>query len=188
MASKWHIKTLAIISVCAGCYFPVLAFAEFASRIHFQNILDNKDIALGEVGAIYQDKEGFMWFGGGSFLVQYDGYAFREIPKLITDEKGKTVKLPLKFATKIFEDTHGNLWVAARTGIYRYDPVLNGLVGFKDSETDPVKLSTYHVHDAIQYSDDEIIVATPGGIVSISLLYTSPSPRDRTRSRMPSSA
>ena len=36
--------------------------------------------------------------------------------------------------------------------------------------------------------DIVIIGSGPGGYVSACLLYTSPSPRDRTRSRMPSSA
>ena len=33
-----------------------------------------------------------------------------------------------------------------------------------------------------------ILVSAVGGLYMICLLYTSPSPRDRTRSRMPSSA
>ena len=33
-----------------------------------------------------------------------------------------------------------------------------------------------------------VVLAALAGLVSVCLLYTSPSPRDRTRSRMPSSA
>ena len=44
----------------------------------------------------------------------------------------------------------------------------------------------FTIHDAP--NEDEIVVAIGGAPTGRCLLYTSPSPRDRTRSRMPSSA
>ena len=40
----------------------------------------------------------------------------------------------------------------------------------------------------LQFGDPKRIILKPGLNFKICLLYTSPSPRDRTRSRMPSSA
>ena len=42
--------------------------------------------------------------------------------------------------------------------------------------------------DLVDYFKENHIEAAPGTVGGTCLLYTSPSPRDRTRSRMPSSA
>ena len=51
-------------------------------------------------------------------------------------------------------------------------------------ETIAEALGEYILHDDPEIDPDDLI----GGIPVACLLYTSPSPRDRTRSRMPSSA
>ena len=51
--------------------------------------------------------------------------------------------------------------------------------------TNQVKIAQT-LNDAV--SAEAITINNKGGILDICLLYTSPSPRDRTRSRMPSSA
>ena len=59
----------------------------------------------------------------------------------------------------------------------------------EDGEPRPLRATKLQVYDGLQLS--EVEEAEPGDIVvlaGICLLYTSPSPRDRTRSRMPSSA
>ena len=48
---------------------------------------------------------------------------------------------------------------------------------------DDNSFSTAHISDAVQLGQTSI-----GPFLETCLLYTSPSPRDRTRSRMPSSA
>ena len=68
-----------------------------------------------------------------------------------------------------------------------------GKAGTKTQEDDEVKLFiSCNDHDTLLlFSDRGVSYALPAYRVPLSsscLLYTSPSPRDRTRSRMPSSA
>ena len=63
---------------------------------------------------------------------------------------------------------------------------------FAQPQPSPAELADYYDH----YWDGEVAVSTPStrryylaqSLSRVCLLYTSPSPRDRTRSRMPSSA
>ena len=71
-----------------------------------------------------------------------------------------------------------------------YDPTAFGIFDNKSNQIKTlsiVELSIGAVVGAITFSGSVIAFAKLQGIMSC-LLYTSPSPRDRTRSRMPSSA
>ena len=65
--------------------------AEIPEHISFQNIIENKDFIMGEGTAILQDSQGFMWLGGGTALIRYDGYEFRHITQAANDNKPKEI-------------------------------------------------------------------------------------------------
>ena len=68
--------------------------------------------------------------------------------------------------------------------------ILNGIFGQGDDLVERMKLEEQRIAEEKKLS--ELISKLPSGILvsfdGTCLLYTSPSPRDRTRSRMPSSA
>ena len=49
-------------------------------------------------------------------------------------------------------------------------------------------MASVDMHDIDLKEFNEVLAACKGDVFMVCLLYTSPSPRDRTRSRMPSSA
>jgi diguanylate cyclase (GGDEF)-like protein len=92
----------------------------YPKKIHFRNIMQNQDIALGEVEAIVQDHQGFMWLGGRNALLRYDGYEFLTIPAAKDpanlDETGEVTQI-----LDLLEDRQQILWAATRSGLFRYD-------------------------------------------------------------------
>jgi diguanylate cyclase (GGDEF)-like protein len=92
----------------------------YPKKIHFRNIMQNQDIALGEVEAILQDYQGFMWLGGRNALLRYDGYEFLPIPAA-KDPANLSETEPVNQVLELLEDRHHNLWAATRSGLYRYD-------------------------------------------------------------------
>src|SRR4051812_19441029 len=58
---------------------PVAGAEPYPKRINFRNILQNIDLAVGEVESILQDHDGFMWLSGRNALLRYDGYEFQSI-------------------------------------------------------------------------------------------------------------
>ncbi len=97
-----------------------VAEVDYPKKIHFRNIMQNQDIALGEVESILQDYQGFMWLGGRNALLRYDGYEFLPI-SAVKDPTNVTETEPVNQVLELLEDKHHNLWAATRSGLYRYD-------------------------------------------------------------------
>jgi len=63
------------------------------------------------VGAIFQDRKGYIWFGTAGGLSRFDGYRFTNY--------GKDDGLPSAVVTAITEDAKGQLWIGTTGGIAR---------------------------------------------------------------------
>lgn len=62
---------------------------------------------------IYQDADGFLWFGTRNGLNRYDGYEF----KVYRNEVNNPRSLSDNYITDITEDNHQNLWVGTTNGL-----------------------------------------------------------------------
>lgn len=112
----WLISSLAALTLAD----EKSGATDYPKKIHFRNIMQNQDIALGEVEAILQDHQGFMWLGGRNALLRYDGYEFLPIPAA-KDPADLTQTEAANQVLDLLEDQHQNLWAATRSGLYRYD-------------------------------------------------------------------
>ncbi|MBP1683496.1 MAG: signal transduction histidine kinase, partial [Ignavibacteriaceae bacterium] len=61
------------------------------------------------ISAIFQDKNGFMWFGTKDGLNRYDGYEF----KVYRHNPFDSTSLSGNFILSLFEDSKGRLWVGS---------------------------------------------------------------------------
>ncbi|OQP60515.1 hypothetical protein A3860_33155 [Niastella vici] len=71
------------------------------------------------VRCIYQDKNGFMWFGTYDGLNRYDGYEFRIFRNNFKNNRS----LINNWINTIGEDAKGNLWVGTRQGACVYQSI-----------------------------------------------------------------
>lgn len=131
-------------------------------RINFQHLLENKDIALGEVQAFLQDSQGFMWIGGGGGLVRYDGYEFKFIQQTI-QRNNQSEKKPVKMVFYIYEDVDHIIWVSTRTGLLRYDPHTEVLAPVPDDPKSSV-ISTNSIYQVMQLPTGELLVGSANGL------------------------
>ncbi|MFB9075997.1 two-component regulator propeller domain-containing protein [Flavobacterium procerum] len=83
--------------------------------VKFLDISDG--LSNNSIISIYQDNEGFMWFGTYDGLNRYDGYNFKVFRNRINDKKS------LLFNTiyNIEGDSKNNIWVGGTNGICIYD-------------------------------------------------------------------
>src|SRR5437867_98868 len=88
---------LVIVTLWAADFIP--AFGQQSAIKHY-NVEDG--LAHSVVGAIYQDRKGFLWFATADGLSRFDGYRFTNY--------GKADGLPSAVVTSITEDAKGNLW------------------------------------------------------------------------------
>jgi len=112
----WLLSTFAVNALAQS----TTATEEYPRKIFFRNVMQNQDIALGEVEAILQDYQGFMWLGGRNALLRYDGYEFLPIPAA-KDPADLTQTEAVNQVLELLEDKQRNLWAATRAGLYRYD-------------------------------------------------------------------
>ena len=84
----------------------------------FETLGVNEGLSQNSVYAIYQDKEGFMWFGTADGLNRYDGEEIK-IYKTQTDlsKNGNSNFI----RGNLCEDKNGNIWFSTETGVYYYD-------------------------------------------------------------------
>lgn len=112
-----------VLLVCAlgiSAGLGTSAIATVPTALHFRDVLAATDIAIGEVEAIYQDSEGYIWLGGRNALLRYNGYEFVTI-LAETSFEGAVQASPLGHILEVIEDTDQQLWVASHFGLYKYN-------------------------------------------------------------------
>lgn len=70
------------------------------------------------VTSIYQDHNGFMWFGTYDGLNRYDGYSFKIFRNII----GDSTSIGDNHISTIEGDASHNLWIGCEKGLYIYHP------------------------------------------------------------------
>ena len=86
-----------------------LAPLQAQSDLRFENLSVQDGLSHNSVTCIYQDKDGFMWFGTEDGLNKYDGYTFKTYKP---DPKDPQHTLRLNVIRDIHEDNKGRFWVS----------------------------------------------------------------------------
>lgn len=101
--------------------------------IHFEQIrLDDlaSQKAMNNLVAIAQDRQGFMWFGGGEGLLRYDGVELKNYAGRGADRDN----ICGRFVQALLSDSRGDLWVGAEQALCRYDPQRDEFAPFTQAE------------------------------------------------------
>jgi serine phosphatase RsbU (regulator of sigma subunit)/ligand-binding sensor domain-containing protein len=86
-------------------------------NIKFENISVLDGLSNSVVQDIFQDSEGFMWFGTSDGLNKYDGNKFT----IYRDDQLDPNSIKGNLIIKIYEDSDKNLWIGTEQGLNRYD-------------------------------------------------------------------
>ncbi|WP_163398704.1 hybrid sensor histidine kinase/response regulator transcription factor [Flavobacterium fluviatile] len=95
-----------------GFYAPVPAQE---TQVKFLDISDG--LSNNSVVTIFQDNDGFMWFGTYDGLNRYDGYNFKVFRNRINDKKS----LPFNTIYNIEGDSENNIWIGGANGVCIYN-------------------------------------------------------------------
>jgi len=127
--------------------------------ISFQKYSTREGLSQSSIVTIYQDDEGFMWFGTYGGLNRFDGYNFKvfqpssDNPNTISDNHVRT----------ICQDTSGILWVGTTNGLNRFFTHTNEFVHFKNIPGDTNSIAANAVYKVFKDRDGDIWVGTWGG-------------------------
>ena len=67
-----------------------------------------------------------MWFSTFEGLSRFDGYEFKNYRYSKNDPNS----LPSNFTKKLLIDTKGNLWVATKDGLAKYNPLKDNFINY----------------------------------------------------------
>ena len=94
-------------------------FLSGQSDFSFKNISVKDGLAESTVKVIYEDHEGFIYFGTENGLDIYNGYEFKNYIMNSFDD----ASILGNKVTCIYEDSNNMIWVGTELGVSRFDPV-----------------------------------------------------------------
>ncbi|MFI1743270.1 hybrid sensor histidine kinase/response regulator transcription factor [Thalassobellus sediminis] len=96
--------------------FSAQGFSQY-SNLKFENLDTSKGLSSSTCTEIFQDSEGFMWFGTIDGLNRYDGYMFETYRPILND----TTSISNNRINAIVEDGMGDLWIGTNNGLNVFD-------------------------------------------------------------------
>ena len=155
-----------IYIVFLSCFFSISVFGQL-NNLKFENLDTFDGLSSSTCLEIFQDKEGFLWFGTIDGLNKYNGYEFEVYRSVLNDPNS----ISNNRINAVVEDNEGNLWVGTNNGLNLYN-----------KETD--KFSHINLYKQLSLSDspqkiindllfdqinNNLWVATNNGVIKIEL-------------------
>ena len=127
-------------------------------NIAFNHLNVEDGLSQSSTTCIFQDKDGFMWFGTQDGLNRYDGYNF----KVFKNNADDTTSLSDNFIFSIFEDESGTLFIETQSGkINKYNPVNES---FKTVSKSDINLHNVKINSVLAVYYDKSDVIWTGGL------------------------
>ena len=116
-----------------------VAAAATAPPLYLTNLTTADGLPEGNVHAVLQDSQGFMWFGTEDGLVRYDGQHLSRYGYSPASKHG----LPGNYIWQIVEGPRHDLWIAIKNGgVARWNRLTNDFTVFRHEPRDPSSLSS----------------------------------------------
>ena len=144
-----------------------IAFGQDFSNLKFEKYSTNEGLSSSTCTEIYQDKDGFMWFGTIDGLNKYDGYAFKTYRPSVNDPHAISNNRILS----ITGDSRGNLWIGTSNGLNVFDRNREQFFHINLSNRQETGSNRSNVINDVLYDSkrDHIWVATNNGAYQIKL-------------------
>lgn len=127
---------------------------------HFEYITADQGLSQSGISSIFQDSQGFMWFGTQDGLNKYDGYDFKAYKYNALDSHS----LSDNFITSIYEDNLGTLWIGTDGGgLNKFNRETEQFTRYIHDVDNPHSLSRNRVLSIYQDRFGTLWVGTDGG-------------------------
>ncbi len=140
--------------------YDMLQRSNLLKTIRFDRISIEEGLSQSVITTIFQDSQGFMWFGTQDGLNRYDGYEFKIFKQDVENPYGLTAD----FILSIFEDSAGALWIGTNGGgLNKFDRETEQFTPYFNDPTDPDSLSSNFVNEVYEDHEGTLWIGTDGG-------------------------
>jgi signal transduction histidine kinase/ligand-binding sensor domain-containing protein/CheY-like chemotaxis protein len=129
------------------------------TRIEFIKIADVETFNNASIVCIFQDSEGFLWFGTYGGLYRYDGNTFKEFQRI----RNNPNSLINGHIRSVCQDTTGALFIGTIGGLCIYNPETDRFSRFEHDPDDPGSLANNTIYKLLPDQSGTIWAATWGG-------------------------
>ena len=151
---------LRIFVLLISLFFYVYSYGIQPYIVNFKNIDNNKGLSQNGITAIFQDRDGYMWFGTHYGLNRYDGI------NITSFYAGNSFKeLSDNTINSIAQDLAGNIWIATEQGLTVYNPITHKLYNLK--KYSPKKSVFGQNIQSIKLIDSKIMFTSHNGLWSV---------------------
>lgn len=147
-------------------FITSLLFGQF-NNLKFENLDTFDGLSSSTCLEIFQDKEGYLWFGTIDGLNKYDGYEFEVFRAVLNDSKS----ISNNRINVITEDNEGNLWVGTSNGLNLFNKQTNNFIRINLYNQQLLANSSQKIINDLFYDsiNNTLWVATNNGVVKIAL-------------------
>ncbi|REE02002.1 hybrid sensor histidine kinase/response regulator transcription factor [Marinoscillum furvescens] len=107
-----------VFCVILSVFGWITAFAQY-ENLKFENFSTLEGLSSSTCLEIFEDSEGYLWFGTINGLNKYDGYDF----KIYRPMPGDRESISSNRILSIEEDREGHIWVGTGNGLNMYNPL-----------------------------------------------------------------
>lgn len=129
------------------------------NRIKFSNLTTKEGLSQSSVVSMFQDDEGFLWFGTYGGLNRFDGYNFLKYQYT----KNNPISICDNHVRSIIQDTTGVLWVATVGGLNHFFSHTKEFIHYVHNPNDSTSLAHNTIYKILKDRDGGIWLGTWGG-------------------------
>jgi signal transduction histidine kinase/ligand-binding sensor domain-containing protein/DNA-binding response OmpR family regulator len=151
---------LRILTVLITLFFYVYSYGVQSDTIYFKNIDNKQGLSQNGITAIFQDRNGYMWFGTHYGLNRYDGINIKSFyaSNSFNDLSDNTIN-------SITQDLAGNIWIATEQGLTVYNSITHKFYNLK--KYNPKNSLFGQNIQSIKLIDGKIMFTSQNGLWSI---------------------
>lgn len=145
------------IGLCLALLLVVPAFSQLED-LYFKQLSVEDGLSHGNIQSIFQDHQGYMWFGTEYGLNRYDGYQFT----IYQHDPLDSTSIDHKSITCIKEDSQNRLWIGTTKSLNYFNSDQHTFVHYQHDPDNPNSIALGAVKAILEDHTGVLWVSTPG--------------------------
>ena len=155
MIKRYIITLTLILGWISTDVFP------YGNKTKFGHLSIDNGLSQSVINCIYQDRQGFKWFGTQDGLYRFDGYVFKAYKSVPFD----STSLTDNWIQAIAEDGEGNLWIGTYSGgLFEFDRDKETFKNYRHNSKIPNSLINNRIWSILISKNGLIWIGTSGGL------------------------